>query len=178
MIRVTTNYPIDALEQNHGLDTINSAQAHTLDEVFRARVRRSPKKEAYRQFDQQAQQWKGLTWSEMAEQVERWQVAFRESGLVKGDRVAICYKNSIEWVLFDQAALRLGLVVVPIYASDRADNIAYILSHCGAKLVLFMNAMIWVNVLGADEDVSCVETALAFNDGRKDKSAVLTLVED
>ena len=114
-IRVTTNYPVDALDQNSKLDTINGAEAHTLDEAFRARVRRSPNAEAYRQFDQQAQQWLGLTWSEMAEQVERWQVAFRESGLVKGDRVAICYKNSIEWVLFDQAALRLGLVVVPIY---------------------------------------------------------------
>jgi len=73
---------------------------------------------AYSQFDAQAEQWVTLNWAEVASQVERWQVAFRDCGLVKGDRVAICYKNSIEWVLFDQAALRLGLVVVPLYTAD------------------------------------------------------------
>jgi len=177
-IRIATNYPLDALSQNAELDTINSAEAHTLDEAFRARVRRSPDKIAYRQFDKEQVKWVESTWSEMAEQVERWQVAFREAGLVKGDRVAICYRNSIEWVLFDQAALRLGLVVVPIYASDRADNIAYILSHSGSKLVLFMNAMTWLNVLASDEDLACVNTVLAFTDMRKDTSQPVILVAD
>lgn len=172
-----TNYAIDALDQNSELDVINSAEAHTLDEAFRERVRRSPNKVAYRQFDINEKQWDAFTWSQIAAQVERWQVAFRESGLNKGDRVAICYRNSVEWVLFDQAALRLGLVVVPIYSADRADNIAYIIGNSGAKLVLFMNAILWVNVTSTDEDVSCVETVLAYNDLRDDKSIPVTLVD-
>ena len=174
----TINYAADALDQSSGLDVINSAEAHTLDEAFRERVRRSPQKNAYRQFDSIERKWNTFTWSQIAAQVERWQVAFRESGLNKGDRVAICYRNSIEWVLFDQAALRLGLVVVPVYSEDRADNIAYILKNSGAKLAMFSNAKSWVRVFSTDEDVSCVETILVFRDARKDKSIAVTIVKD
>ena len=174
----TINYAADALAQNSELDMINSAEAQTIDEVFRERVRRSPNKVAYRQFDDAEKVWKAFTWSEMAAQVERWQVAFRESGLNKGDRVSICYQNSIEWVLFDQAALRLGLVVVPIYSEDRADNIAYILENCAAKLVMFKDAKFWEGISSSKQDVSCVKTVLVFTGECEDEHASVTLVDD
>jgi len=112
--KVYSQYPEDALTNSSELDIINSQDASTLDELFRERVRRSPDNVAYTQFDETEHAWVSLTWAELAVQVERWQVAFRETGLEKGDRVAICYRNSVEWVVFDQAALRLGLVVVPL----------------------------------------------------------------
>ena len=99
-------YPIDALATVSGLDVINTHDASTLDEAFRERVRRSSEKVAYTQFNQKTDAWDSYSWAEIARQVERWQVAFRDSGLEKGDRVAICYANSVEWVIFDQAALR------------------------------------------------------------------------
>lgn len=144
------------------LDTINCQDACTLDELFRERVRRSSEKVAYTQFDHNQQAWSSSTWADVALQVERWQVAFRETGLQKGDRVAICFQNSLEWVVFDQAALRLGLVVVPLYTADRADNIAYVIGNSGAKLVLFGELETWQQVSNTDEDVSCVSKALVF----------------
>jgi len=173
----TTQYPDDMLADNAVLDTINYADVHTLDEMFRERVRRTPNKPAYRQFDQAKKQWQDKTWADVAFEVERWQVAFRASGLEKGDRVAICYRNSIEWVVFDQAALRLGLVVVPVYVSDRIDNIAYILGNSGSKLVLFADAQTWDEMLASDENVECVQTVLAFNDQRTNKANAVHLVD-
>ncbi len=156
-------YPIDALAGVGGLDTINTQTASTLDEAFRERVRRSSEKLAYTQYNSKADAWQSTTWAEIASEVERWQVAFRESGLVKGDRVAICYRNSVEWVVFDQAALRLGLVIVPLYTADRADNIAYVIGNSGAKLVLFEHSDTWNLVRSTDEDVSSIEKVLVFN---------------
>ena len=72
----------------------------------------------------------------MAFQVQRWQAAMRREPLKRGDRVAIWISNSREWVMMDQAALGLGLVVVPLYHQDRPENIAYILNHAGVKLLL------------------------------------------
>jgi len=169
-------HPVDALPNTEGLDTINNADAHTLDEMFRERVRRSPNKVAYRQFDNESAEWQAVSWGQIAAQVERWQVAFRESGLEKGDRVAICYRNSVEWVVFDQAALRLGLVVVPICSFDRPGNIDYILDHSGAKLVLFEQASTWDEVVASHESVSRVETVLVFHDQRKEKVNQVKLV--
>ena len=64
----------------------------------------------------------------MAREVARWQTAMRGRTLAAGGRVAIQLRNCPEWVMFDQAALSLGLVTVPLYTDDRPDNIAYILS--------------------------------------------------
>ncbi|MGK0375474.1 MAG: long-chain acyl-CoA synthetase, partial [Arenicella sp.] len=162
-------YPIDALANVQGLDTINTHDASTLDEAFRERVRRSSEKTAYSQFNQATNAWESFSWAEMALQVERWQVAFRDSGLEKGDRVAICYYNSVEWVIFDQAALRLGLVVVPLYTADRADNIAFVLDNSGAKLVLFADSSTWSLVSNEDQDLSYIEHVLVFSGEAKDK---------
>ncbi len=171
-------YPEDALANGAGLDPINSADATTLDEMFRERVRRSPNKIAFTQFDIETNKWIGISWSEVAAQVERWQVAMQAEGLVKGDRVAICYKNSIEWVVFDQAALRLGLVVVPLYTADRPDNIAYVIQNSQAKLVLFANSKLWTSVAQADEDVSCIETVLVFCHDNEDETATQATIFD
>ena len=104
--------------------------------LFRARVAASPDKRAYRQFDEASDSWVSFTWAQVAVEVGRWQAALVKEGLVPGDRVAVMLKNSVEWVIFDQAALALGLVTVPLYLDDRPENAAYILNHSGAKLLL------------------------------------------
>lgn len=108
----------------------------TLCDLFNARVTASPDKVAYRQFDESTDSWKTYSWAQIAAEVARWQAALVNEGLVPGDRVAIMLKNSVEWVIFDQAALALGLVTVPLYLDDRPENAVYILNHAGAKLLL------------------------------------------
>ncbi len=104
--------------------------------LFQARVVASPDQVAYRQYDESLNTWTRFTWAQVAAQVKRWQAALVKEGLVPGDRVAIMLKNCVEWVIFDQAALALGLVTVPLYLDDRPENAAYILNHSGAKLLL------------------------------------------
>jgi long-chain acyl-CoA synthetase len=111
-------------------------QLATLYGLFQARVAATPDSVAYRQFDAATESWQGYRWSQIASEVARWQAAFASEGLQPGDRVALMLKNCIEWVIFDQAALSLGLVTVPLYLDDRAENAAFILNHSGAKLLL------------------------------------------
>ncbi len=108
----------------------------TLCGLFRARVAATPDQLAYRQFDEARDAWVSFTWAEVAAEVARWQAALVREGLVPGDRVAVMLKNCVEWVIFDQAALALGLVTVPLYLDDRPDSAAYILDHADAKLLL------------------------------------------
>ncbi|OJY58797.1 long-chain fatty acid--CoA ligase [Thiobacillus sp. 0-1251] len=108
----------------------------TLCGLFRARVAATPDQVAYRQFDEVRDTWVSFTWVQVAAEVARWQAALVKEGLVPGDRVAIMLKNCIEWVIFDQATLGLGLVTVPLYLDDRPENAAYILNHSGARLLL------------------------------------------
>ena len=108
----------------------------TLCGLFRTRVAASPEQVAYRQFDEATGEWIAFTWAQVAAEVRRWQAALTREGLVPGDRVALMLKNCVEWVIFDQAALGLGLVTVPLYLDDRPDNAAYILNHAEVRLLL------------------------------------------
>ena len=87
----------------------------------------TPDKVLYRQYVDD--QWRDFTAGDIATLVARWQRAFRDHGFERGDRVAICLKNSTQWVALDMAALGMGLVVVPLYINDNADNIAYCVNH-------------------------------------------------
>ncbi len=120
---------------------------HTLPDVFLARVRQSPGAKAYRQFI--AGRWVDFTWAEVARAVGRWQAAIARERLAPGERVGLCARNRLEWMLFDQAALGLGLVVVPLFYNDRPDNMAYCLSDAGAKLLLLEDGGLWPQMRAA-----------------------------
>ncbi len=115
---------------------ISSAEAVTLDGLLRERVKRTPDAVAYRDFNQQHANWRDYTWAQIDRQVARWQAALERDGLKAGDRVAVMLRNCHEWVIFDQAALGLGLIVVPLYTQDRPDNVAYILNDADCKVLL------------------------------------------
>lgn len=124
-----------------GLDleaSISIENAGSLAGLFRERVKLSPDEIAYQEFNRETNAWEDFTWRQMAHEVARWQGALKEEGLYAGDRVAIMMPNGVRWVLAEQAALGLGLVVVPLFTNDRADNVGYILQHSEVK-VLFIH---------------------------------------
>ncbi len=128
---------------------IRCNEAKTLDGLLRERIRRSPDGEAYRAFDKAAKVWSSLSWREFGIEVARWQAALTSLGLQAGDRVALSLRNGPDWACFDQAALGLGLVVVPLYTDDRADNVAYILEETGSKLLLLHDEARWRRIAHA-----------------------------
>lgn len=108
----------------------------TLPGLFIERSEKTPERIAYRYFNPETKIWETSTWSEMSQEVARWQAALRKEHLHPGDKIAIMLPNSREWIMMEQAALGLGLVVVPLYPNDRADNVAYILQDAGVKLLI------------------------------------------
>ncbi|MDQ6976073.1 MAG: long-chain fatty acid--CoA ligase [Mariprofundaceae bacterium] len=129
-------------------ECIDPELAQTIPELFQCRVQYAADAVAYRYFDDGCAQWKTLTWQQISQCVRQWQAAFQRESLTAGDRVAVMIPNSPRWVMFDQAALAMGLVVVPLYLADRAENIAYILQHSGAKLLLLNGSEQWQRLQG------------------------------
>lgn len=126
-----------------GTDYISAEQAGTLYGLFLERLARSPDHIAYQSYSPQTQEWYNTTWREVAQQVARWQQALAAEKLEPGDRVALNLRNCKEWVFFDQAAMSLGLVVVPLYPDDRPDNVAYILQDADVKCLFLQSTNQW-----------------------------------
>ena len=143
---------------------IKPEQAITLHGLFVERVRRTPDAIAYRYFDERQNAWLPITWAQAREQVARWQAALRREGLVAGDRVALMLRNCPQWVFFDQAALSLGLVVVPLYTVDRPDNVAYIVNDACVKVLLFETNEQWRELRSVREQLGCVQRLVSLDD--------------
>ena len=79
--------------------------------------------------------WEDVTVDEVAQRIERWQAAFRREGFAPGERIALCARNGVNWVAIDQAALGLGLVVVPLYVDDNPESVAWCVDHAKARLL-------------------------------------------
>lgn len=144
-------------------DFIMPEVAATLPGLFGERVRRTPDRIAYKHYDYAANAWVDTQWRDMEREIGRWQAALSRAGLHAGDRVAMMLRNGREWVLFDQAAMGLGLVTVPLYTDDRAENAAYILKNAGVKLLLVEGRHQWQDLLATTDGLPTVEYILCLD---------------
>ena len=80
--------------------------------------------------------WQSWTWSEVADEIEALALGLLELGANEGDHVAIIGRNRprLYWAMV--AAQSVGAVPVPIYQDAVADEMAYVLEHCGARFVI------------------------------------------
>jgi long-chain acyl-CoA synthetase len=155
-------------------DFISSSEAGDLTGLFRCRASRSPEATAYRQYDNNSELWQSFSWRQIEEEIIRWRGAIANAALKPGDRVAIMHRNSVEWILFEQAALSLGLVVVPIYCKDNPGNAAFILGNCGAGLLLVGETAQWRALAPLRDQFTGLKTVIALNDTPENSPALNT----
>ena len=86
-----------------------------------------------------------LQYKDVARKIEKVHLIFEASGIKKGDKIAICGRNSSHWGVTFLATLTYGAVVVPILHEFKADNIHNIVNHSEAKL-LFVGDQAWENL--------------------------------
>lgn len=88
----------------------------------------------------QKREWREVGWADYAVWVEETAAALIGLGLQPGDKIAIFASSRYEWTLIDTAALAQGIVVVPIYHTMTAEELQYILTDSGARMLFTENA--------------------------------------
>jgi fatty-acyl-CoA synthase len=86
-----------------------------------------------------------VTYRDLDELGRRLATGLHKLGLTSGDPIAIWLPNCIEWLAFELAAARAGLVIAPVNTRYRADDARYVLKASGAKAVV-----IPLNFMGID----------------------------
>ena len=86
-----------------------------------------------------------LQYKDVARKIEKIHIILEESGVQRGDKIAICGRNSSHWGVTFLAILTYGGVAVPILHEFKADNVHNIVNHSEAKL-LFVGDMVWENL--------------------------------
>ena len=76
-----------------------------------------------------------LQFHDVARKIEKLHILFENCGVVKGDKIALCGRNSSQWAVAFLATLTYGAVAVPILHEFMADQIHNIVNHSDAKLL-------------------------------------------
>ena len=76
-----------------------------------------------------------LQYHDVARKIEKLHIMFENSGVVKGDKIALAGRNSANWAVAFLATLTYGAIAVPILHEFTADQIHNIVNHSEAKLL-------------------------------------------
>lgn len=105
-----------------------------------------------------------LPYSEIREQVACFYHGLAKLGLSRGDRVGLLAENRPEWVVTDQAVLFHGAMDVPIFPSQTASQIEYILNDAGVSVIVVSNRFQLAKVQKIRKDVKTLKHVIMMSD--------------
>lgn len=76
-----------------------------------------------------------LQFHDVARKIEKLHILFENSGIQKGDKIALCGRNSSQWAAAFLATLTYGAIAVPILHEFTADQIHNIVNHSDARIL-------------------------------------------
>ncbi len=107
---------------------------HSLPALLHRNATQSGDAPAYR--EKEFGIWQCWTWAETAAEIRAMALGFLELGVEKGDHIAVIGRNRPAHYWSMVAAQMVGAVPVPLYQDSVAEEMAYVLEHCGAKYVV------------------------------------------
>ena len=114
--------------------SVRDKDVHSLPALLARNVAQFGDKAAYR--EKQFGIWQSWTWREAAEDIEALALGLLIKGINPGDHVAIIGQNRPHFYMTMVAVQSVGAVPVPAYQDAVAEEIAYVLDHCGARFAV------------------------------------------
>ena len=83
-----------------------------------------------------------ISYGGLAQKIAMIHLFFENIGIRPGDKVALCGRDSVEWVKIYMAVVTYGAVIVPILSDFNPVDVSHIVNHSGARL-LFVSPQVW-----------------------------------
>jgi long-chain acyl-CoA synthetase len=146
----------------HEVDRLSDLTVETVNDIFALLTSRGDHPAML--WQDQANAWHPIPAAEIYARTRALAARFKQWGIVKGDRIALLSENRWEWAVTDFAALALGAVDVPLYATNTADQIGYMVRDSGARVVVVSTADQYQKLRSAGE-LPAVEHVVVMDAG-------------
>ena len=107
-------------------------------------------------------QWVILSYAQFYNRALMVSRGLRKLRMKPGDRIAILSENRAGWIIADMGILCGGGVTVPVYATGTPDQIAYVLSSCGARIVFVSGKVQYRKLLQVRDALPDLEHVVSF----------------
>lgn len=138
----------------------------SLNEIIENAIRNFWNLDALSDFDG-----KSYRYADVAENIEKIHILFKAAQISEGDKIAICGKNSSDWMVIFLSCLTYGAVAVPILHEFNAESITNLVNHSEAKLLFADKAILDKlesdNMKSLSAAIYISETGIAFSRDEK-----------
>ena len=115
--------------------------------------------------DKRNGKWEKISTDEYIRITNQLSRALLKYGIKKGDRIAlITSTNRVEWCFFDQAALQIGAVTVPIYPSISSEDCVYNLENSGSKICIVSDEKLFDKINTIKSQLPDLKDIFTFDD--------------
>ena len=115
--------------------------------------------------DKRNGKWEKISTDEYIRITNQLSRALLKYGIKKGDRIALITSNNrVEWCFFDQAALQIGAVTVPIYPSISSEDCVYNLENSGSKICIVSDEKLFDKINTIKSQLPELEDIFTFDD--------------
>ena len=115
--------------------------------------------------DKRNGKWEKISTDEYIRITNQLSRALIKYGIKKGDRIALITSNNrVEWCFFDQAALQIGAVTVPIYSSISSEDCIYNLENSGSKICIVSDEKLFDKINTIKSQLSELKDIFTFDD--------------
>ena len=159
--------------------SVLSNEAQSVGHMFRDRVAASPDRPAYLHavVSPSGDEWVTVTWSELDVVVREIGAGLVALGIEPEDRVAISSSTRYEWALADLAVMVAGGATTTIYPTTMAEDVSFIISDSGAKVVFAENEDQLEKLRGIRAETPAVLRVIVFDGASDSDEWTLTLDE-
>jgi long-chain acyl-CoA synthetase len=147
----------------------------TLCDVLREAVTKRPRPDAFR--EKRRGLWEDVSSGTFLDDVTAIGEGLVSLGLARGDRVAILSENRYHWAVADMAAVTRGAIVVPLYPTLPANQVAAILDDSGAKWVFVSTREQTDKILDVGAGLKNIGSIFTFDDVVSANPAILSYEE-
>lgn len=115
--------------------------------------------------DKRNGKWEKISTDEYIRITNQLSRALLKYGIKKGDRIALITSNNrVEWCFFDQAALQIGAVTVPIYSSISSEDCVYNLENSGSKICIVSDEKLFDKINTIKNQLPELKDIFTFDD--------------
>ncbi len=158
-------------------ESILEQRAPSVGALFRRRVQATPDAPAYLFFEGTGTELTTLTWRATHVVVQEWAAGLIALGVEVEDRVAIAATTRVEWVLADLAIVCAGAATTTVYPTTIAEDVAYILTDSGSRLVFAEDAAQVAKLQQVRSEIPGVAHVIALTGAGSEDGWVITTDE-
>jgi len=114
-----------------------------------------------------------ITYSQLSDRISHLASGLMVAGVKPGDRVGLLMENRPEWAIVDYAILSVGAVTLPLYASYRPSDMAYVINDATPAIIFTSGGQLLRHLKEAVKSCKSVKQIYFFNPDEKEADGEL-----